>query len=157
MTIAYVLKPLVRSRFSFIVCLNKNRCVYACKSDHRSFTARHDISWVCITSRCIWSIAWNSSSDRILDWVFRYPILGPCYCIYIENKNFAELVIIDIRRRWCIRVLLVLQMVDVWSDSHSVPQYAHSLAWGMFFILVKFTPEYYKYINIFQWVQSNLF
>ena len=75
----------------------------------------------------------------------------------LKIKLFGEFVIIDIRRRWCIRVLLVLQMVVVSSDSHSIPQYTHSWAWGMFFILVKFTPEYYKYINIFQGVQSNLF
>ena len=77
--------------------------------------------------------------------------------IVFTLKIFAELVIIDIRLRWCIRVLLVLQMVVVSSDSHSIRQYTHSWTWGMFFILVKFTPEYYKYINIFQGVQSNLF
>ena len=130
-------------------------CLYSWTCDYRSFTAWHEIgSHVnhMHKKHCLEFIKWRNHGLSVQ--------IG-CTGIFLLYFTLNLQMLLN----WPLLIVVVDDALE--SSSFLSPAkvrsfrwqsfYIHTWAWGMFFILVKFTSEYYKYINIFQWIQSSLF
>ena len=104
------------------MCLIKNRFVYTCTCDDRSFAARHKIGLVYQTDE-YGPFLWICQNGWIMDWVSRYHILGSFYytlhwlyksCSVVHHLQSSEMMCESPL------VTLVPWMAVFWGDSHSI-------------------------------------
>ena len=90
--------------FSHCVPNYKHICVYACACDYRLFTARDEIGSVYQTD-VYEALFGTHQMKESWTWCSDIQSRDLVNILYIESANVVKLVIIDSRRRWCIRVL----------------------------------------------------